>query len=56
MSPTAMRMIGFALLLAAVAVAILNLKRVAALGMPWLAPIFLIFGAGLLAASRRGRR
>ena len=55
MPPTVMRLIGFALLFAAVAVAILNLKRVAALGMPWLAPIFLILGAGLVVASRRGR-
>jgi hypothetical protein len=49
-------MIGFLFVVAAVAVAILNLKRVAALGMPWLAPIFLILGAGLIAASRRPRR
>jgi hypothetical protein len=56
MSPTAARVIGFLFIVAAVAVAILNLKRVAALGMPWLAPIFIIFGAALLAASRRGRR
>jgi hypothetical protein len=51
-----MRMIGFLLLVAAVAAAILNLNRVAALGMPWLAPLFLILGAGLVTASRRGRR
>jgi hypothetical protein len=56
MSPTAARMIGFLFIVAAVAVAILNLKRVAALGMPWLAPIFLILGAGLVAASRGARR
>ena len=51
-----MRMLGFVLLVAAVAVAILNLKRVAAIGMPWLAPVFIVLGAGLIAASRRGRR
>jgi hypothetical protein len=56
MSPTVARVIGFVLIVAAVAVAILNLKRVAALGMPWLAPIFLILGAGLIAASRGARR
>ena len=56
MSPTAARMIGFLFIVAAVAVAILNLKRVAALGMPWLAPLFLIFGAVLVTASRRPRR
>lgn len=51
-----MRMLGIVLLVAAIAVGILNLKRVAALGMPWLAPIFVVLGAGLLAASKRGRR
>ena len=56
MSPTAARMIGILFLVAAVAVAILNLKRVAALGMPWLAPVFIVLGAGLLAASRKARR
>ena len=56
MSPTTMRMIGIVLLVAAIAVAILNLKRVADIGMPWLAPIFVVLGAGLLAASKRGRR
>jgi hypothetical protein len=49
-------MIGILFLVAAVAVAILNLKRVAALGMPWLAPVFIVLGAGLLAASRKARR
>ena len=56
MSPTSMRLIGILLLVAAVAVAILNLKRVAALGMPWLAPVFMVLGAGALAASRKSRR
>ena len=56
MSRTAMRTIGFVLLLFAVAVAILNLKRVAALGMPWLAPFFIVLGAGMIAASTRARR
>jgi hypothetical protein len=51
-----MRMIGFLFIVAAVAVAILNLKRVAALGMPWLAPFFIVLGAGMIAASTRAKR
>ena len=51
-----MRMIGIIFLVAAIAVAILNLKRVAALGLPWVTPLFVVLGAGLLAASKRGRR
>jgi hypothetical protein len=56
MSPTALRLIGFLLLAAAVAAAILNLKRVAALGMPWLAPLFIMLAGALMVASRRARR
>jgi hypothetical protein len=49
-------MIGIVFLVAAVAVGILNLKRVADIGMPWLAPLFVVLGAGLLAASKRAQR
>jgi hypothetical protein len=53
MSPSVIRIIGIVLLIGAVIVAILNLHRVADLRMPWLAPLFLILGIALLAASRR---
>ena|ERR1044071_6154339 len=48
-----LRGLGFLLLVAAAVVAILNLKRVANLGMIWLVAPLLIAGAALMAASRR---
>lgn len=54
MSPNLLRVIGFLFLLAAVVMAILNLHRVADLQMPWLAPLFLVVGAALMAFSRHG--
>ena len=53
MSATTLRVIGFLFLVAAVVVAVLNLKRVANLGMVWLSLPLLIVGVGFLAASRR---
>jgi|GEM_PF-1067751 len=53
MSPKTLSLIGILFLVAAAVVAVLNLKRVADLGMLWLSPILLIFGAALLALSRR---
>lgn len=50
------RLAGIALLLAAAAVAILNLRRVADLRMPWLAPVLLIFGIALVALAMRRQR
>jgi hypothetical protein len=44
LSATALRLIGFLFLLAADRVAIMNLKRVANLGMVWLAPPLMIVG------------
>jgi hypothetical protein len=55
MSATTLRVIGFLLLAAAVVVAVLNLKRVANLGMLWLTPVLLILGLGLVAQSKRRR-
>lgn len=55
MSATTLRVIGILLLLAAVVVAVLNLKRVANLGMLWLSPVLLVIGLGLVAQSRRRR-
>ncbi len=53
MSATTLRVIGILFLVAAVVVAVLNLKRVANLGMVWLSAPLLIVGVGFLAASRR---
>jgi hypothetical protein len=56
MSPRALFLIGIVLLVASAATAILNLHRVAALGLPWLPPLLLVLGAFLMMLSRRGRR
>jgi hypothetical protein len=55
MKPNVLRTIGILFAVAAVLLAIANLKRVADLGMPWLAPLFLVVGAVFLASSRRHR-
>lgn len=53
LSATTLRVIGFLFLVAAAIVAIMNLKRVANLGMVWLSPPLMIVGIALLAVSRR---
>ena len=53
MSPLIVRSVGFALLIAAAAVAILNLHRVADLRMPWMAPAIMVLGIGFVALARR---
>ena len=53
MSVTVLRVIGILFMVAAAVVAILNLKRVANLGMLGLSAPLLIIGMGFLAASRR---
>jgi len=53
MSPSIVRAVGIALLIAAVAVAILNLHRVADLRMPWMAPAIMVLGIGFVALARR---
>jgi hypothetical protein len=55
MNPSIRRVLGILLLVAAVVTSILNLHRVADLGMPWLAPVFLVCGMGLLLSARRRR-
>lgn len=55
MNPSITRLVGIALLIAAVVVAILNLHRVADLRMPWLAPVLMILGIALVALARRRR-
>ena len=56
MNPSIVRVVGIALLIAAVIAAILNLHRVADLRMPWLAPLFMILGIAfvVLARGRKG--
>ena len=53
MNPALLRLIGFLLIIAAAVAAILNLHRVADLGLPWLGPLLLILGAALVAFARR---
>ena len=53
MNPSVLRAIGTILLMSAVVVAILNLHRVADLRMPWLAPLFMIFGVAFLVIARK---
>ena len=51
-----LRLVGVLLLVGAAVVAVLNLHRVANLGLPWVAPLLLIFGAVCMAVSRPGKR
>jgi hypothetical protein len=53
MSATTLRLLGILFLVGAAVVAVLNLKRVANLGMIWLSAPLLIVGIGLVAAGRR---
>jgi hypothetical protein len=53
MSPTALRLIGIVLLVAAAVLAVLNLKRVANLGTFWLAPPLMILGLVCVTRARR---
>ena len=50
------RLIGILFLVAAAVSSILNLHRVANLGMPWLGPLFLIIGAAFIIFSKRGEK
>lgn len=53
MSATTLRVIGILFLVAAAVVAVLNLKRVANLGMLWLSPPLLIVGMAFVALAAR---
>jgi hypothetical protein len=53
MNPSILRLFGIIFLIAAAIAAILNLHRVADLGMPWLAPLLIVLGAAFLIFSRR---
>ena len=55
MTPTTLRFFGSVFLVAAAVVSILNLKRVADLGAPYLALPLLIIGIALMVRARRGR-
>ena len=41
--------------MAAVVVSVLNLRRVAGLGMPWLTTLLLVIGMALVILSRRSK-
>jgi Flp pilus assembly protein protease CpaA len=56
MNPALLRWIGFLILVAAIAVAILNLHRVADLRLPWLAPLLIVLGAAFVVFARRLQR
>jgi hypothetical protein len=51
-----LRLFGILFLAGAVVVAVLNLHRVANLGLPWVAPLLLMIGAICMALSRPGKR
>jgi len=53
MNPALLRLIGLLLVVAAVVAAILNLHRVANLGMPWLAPLLIVLGAAFVISAKK---
>jgi cytochrome bd-type quinol oxidase subunit 2 len=53
LSSTTLRVIGILVLVAAAVVAVLNLKRVANLGMMWLSPPLLVVGVALVTLAAR---
>jgi hypothetical protein len=55
MSAPLLRLIGILLLVAAVVAAILNLHRVADLGMPWLGPLLLVLGLAFVVGAKKRR-
>ncbi len=55
MNPKVLRLIGIFFAVDAAIVAILNLRRVANLGMPLLPPVFMILGVVFIVLSRKGR-
>ena len=52
-SKTLLLILGIVFFVLAVLVAVLNLRRVANLGMPGLAPIFVVLGIVFVAAARK---
>ena len=53
MSAQTLRLLGILMLVAAVVIALLNLKRVGNLGMLWLNAPLLVIGIALIVAARR---
>ena len=53
MSSKNIHLVGLVFLIAAAVVSVLNLKRVADLGMPWLTTLLLVIGMLLVVVSRR---
>jgi hypothetical protein len=56
LTPKTLRLIGILFLVMAAVVAVLNLKRVADLGMTWAAPMLMIMGAALVTLARSKER
>jgi fatty acid desaturase len=56
MTSSVLRLIGILFTIAAAVVAVLNLHRVANLGLPWLGPLLLIVGVTLVGFARRSKR
>ena len=56
MNPKILRLLGVFFLLDAAIVSVLNLKRVADLGLPWLSPLLLVIGALFIVLSRKGSK
>jgi hypothetical protein len=55
MNSSTLRLIGILLVIAAAVAAILNLHRVANLGMPWLGPLLLIVGILCVVLAKRAQ-
>lgn len=53
MSASLLRTIGILFLVSAAVVAVLNLKRVANLGLVWLSPVLLVIGIALVVNARK---
>jgi hypothetical protein len=56
MTSPVLRLIGILFAVAAVVAAVLNLHRVANLGMPWLAPLLIVVSAAFVIFAKRGRK
>ena len=56
MTSSVLRVVGILFAAGAAFVAVLNLQRVANLGMPWLGPLLLIVGAVLVIFANRSKR
>lgn len=56
MSPKVLRLVGVFFMVDAVIVAVLNLHRVANLGMTWLPPLFIVIGALFTVLARKKSR